>query len=160
MGLLYTASARNLSLTANSNTTQDLFELVNGAGAALKIHWVKYSSQYNVDERPDLAFVVRSSTGSGGSAAITPQPNNLQNTIASKITSFKTLVTTVGALVGTYEGDQWSQLAPGEWVWTPETRFEIPCSGSGNPYRWCLNNANTFVAATRIINLWVKWEEN
>lgn len=157
MGLLYTAAFRNVSLTANGSSSQDIIELVNAATQSLVIHQIRVTSQYNVDERIDLALFIRTgAAGSGGSSSITPSPRNPLNTHASGITSFKTLVTTPGVGGTNYEleADQWSQLAPYEYLWTPETRPEVPVSD-----RFCLNNVTTYVGGTRLINGFITWEE-
>ena len=156
MGLLYTATFRAITLTANGNASQDLFELVWPSGVALTLHDIQLDDQYNVDERIDLALMTRTGTGSGGSSAITPTARNTRNTVASAITSFKTLVTTPGT-GGTLidSAYQWSALSELERLWTPEMRLEL--SGAGG--RIVLNNANTFVAASRIISGSVTWEE-
>ena len=156
MSLIYIAGFRAISLTANGSSSQDIWELVNGTGQSLELHHLHLESQYNVDERIDLQLLERSATGSGGSAAITPNAVDQLNTRASGITSFKTLVTTPGAAVanGGMEPFQWSELAPLDLLWTPEDRPSVAPGG-----RIVLSNLNTFVAATRTVSGWLKWSE-
>jgi hypothetical protein len=63
------------------------------------------------------------------------------------------LVTTPGTIGDIIMGWQWSQLAPMDFLPTPETRIVIPPSG-----RLCLN-LSTAVASTRTWSGWVCWEE-
>lgn len=156
MGLVYTAPFRALTLGANSAAQQDIFELWNNSGRAIRIlHW-QISSQYNVDERIDLQVFTRTAVGSGGSSAVTPNPRNPLNTKASGITSFKTMIAgTVGTGGVAYEAYQWSQLERLDSLFIPEDGFELP---SG--FSYCLNNNNTFVASNRVISGFVDWTEN
>jgi hypothetical protein len=158
MSLFYTAPIRNVTLGANAAAPQNIFELINGAVVSLRIHHVHLESFYNVDERIDLQFMWLTGTGSNGNA-ITPTPRSGNNTIASKVTSFKSMVTGPGTPSTGLESFQWSQLGPLDLLFTPEERPEVPGSGSGNPYRFALNNANSYVAANRVISGYVTWEE-
>ncbi len=158
MGLLYTASFRNITL---GSVAADIISLRNSASATLRIHQLRLSSNYTSDERLDLAlriFTGSFTIGSGGTTA-TPSPRNGNNTIASKITRFAYNDTTA-AVVGTgilypLEADQWSELAPIDYLWTPETRPEVPVSGL-----LTLNLANSLAAAGRVTNGFITWEEN
>lgn len=156
MGLIYTAPFRNISLTANGSSSQDIWELVTPIGVAIKVHQIHLETANNTDERIDLALMLRSTTGSGGSSAITPVARNTRDTVASGITSFKTLVTTPGSAVSTLEAYQWSELAPLDIIPTPEMRLELSAAAI---QRLVLNNANSFVGGTRICSGFVTWEE-
>lgn len=157
-GLIYRIPFRNVTLGANGSSPQDLWELVWPSGVAITIHKIHVESQYNVDERIDLALMTRTGTGSGGSSAITPlgTGRNLAGTIASGITSFKTMVTTPGSGGALYsEAMQWSALGTIDLIDTPEDRIELPASGG----HLVLNNSNVFVAANRVISGWLITEE-
>lgn len=154
MGLMYQAAFRNIALAAVASV--DIWELVIPASLSVVIHEIVLSSQFNTDERIDVAVLSRTGTGSGGSAAITPQPLSQRNSTASGITSFKTLVTTPGT-GGTLISwpTMWSQLAVLDLLPTPSDVLELP----GGVGRYVLNNANFFVGATRQLSGWVTWEE-
>ncbi len=148
MGRIYTVPFVGLTVTNDSD--QDIFEMVNGSGAAAILHGFELHSTLTTDERVSLRLVRRSTTGSGGSAA-TEVPVDAGDSAAGLAVS--TLVTTPGTVGAIIAGWQWSQLAPLIYLPTPETRVSIAPSG-----RLCLN-LQTAVASSRTWSGHVVWEE-
>lgn len=134
-GLMYTASFDNISITA---AAQDIWEFVCGAAAAVLIHSFRLTivptitSGVAQDVRAQFRQLVRSTTGSGGTA-VTPRAVNPRNTVAAAVTTTR-MVTTPGTAGNVWSADQPSIIVPYERIFTPDQRILVPAST-----RWCLN---------------------
>lgn len=134
-GLVYTVAFDNVSIT---NAAQDIIELVAASGVPILIHSYKLTvvptitSGVAQDVRAQLRTLVRSTTGSGGSA-ITPRAANPRNTVAAAGTYTRT-VTTPGTAGNVFSAEQPSIIVPYERIFTPDQRILVP-GGT----RWCLN---------------------
>lgn len=134
-GLMYTINADNFSIT---NAAQDILEIVAAAAVGILIHSFKLTivpvitSGVAQDVRAQLRQLVRSTTGSGGSA-ITPRAVNPRMTVAAQGTYTRT-VTTPGTAANVWSSEQPSIIVPYERVFTAAQRIFIPAAT-----RWCLN---------------------
>lgn len=154
VGLMYTASFENVSITA---AAQDVWELVCAAGVGIIVHWVKLdlaptiTSGVAQDERMRLQICERSTTGTGG-AAVTARGVHPRNTVAASTVATRT-VTTPGTIADILWSDRASIIVPFEKIFTPDLR--IPVSGGG---RLCLNLAAALSGAFNA-NSTICWEE-
>lgn len=134
-GLLYKVSFDNVSIT---NAAQDILEIVAAAAVPVLIHAYKLTvvptitSGVAQDVRAQLRTLVRSTTGTGGSA-ITPRATNPRNTVAAAGTYTRT-VTTPGTAGNVWGSEQVSIIVPYERIFTPDQRILVPAGT-----RFCLN---------------------
>lgn len=134
-GLMYKV---NFDLVSITNAAQDVLEIVAAAGVPLLIHAFKLTfvptitSGVAQDVRAQLRQLVRSTTGSGGTA-VTPRATNPRNTVAAAGTYTRT-VTTPGTAGNVWGSENVSIIVPYERVFTPDQRILVP-GGT----RWCLN---------------------
>lgn len=149
VGRVYSVGFDGLSVTNDSS--QDIWELVNGAGVSCVILGFELYSATTSDERVKLTLLRRTSTGSGGSAA-TENPLDGGNTVAAAA-AVSTLVTTQGSAGAVLAGYQWSQLSPLIYLPTPEEQIVVPPSG-----RLALA-LGTAVATTRTWSGSLRWAE-
>lgn len=126
-GLIYTTNFDNVSITA---AAQDIWEFVCGAAVACLIHSIKVTfvptitSGVAQDARAQLRTLVRSTTGSGGTA-VTPRAVNPRNTVAAATTTTRT-VTTPGTAGNVWSAEQVSIIVPYERIFTPDQRILVP----------------------------------
>ena len=126
-GLLYKVSFDNVSIT---NAAQDIIEIVAAAAVPVLIHAWKLTvvptitSGVAQDVRAQLRTLVRSTTGTGGSA-ITPRATNPRNTVAAAGTYTRT-VTTPGTAGNVMGSEQPSIIVPWERIFTPDQRILVP----------------------------------
>ena len=149
VGRVYSVGFDALSVTNDSS--QDIWELVNGAGVSCVLLGFELYSATTSDERVRLTLLRRSSTGSGGSAA-TENPLDGGNTVTAAA-AVNTLVTTQGSAGAVLAAYQWSQLSPLIYLPTPEEQIIIPPSG-----RIALA-LGTAVATTRTWSGSLRWME-
>lgn len=126
-GLMYTASASNVSLT---NVAQNIFEIIAAAGVPVIVHSIRVTITPTIvsgvaqDVRANLNLQRISTTGTGGSA-VTPVATNSRNTVAAACT-FNRLVTTPGTAGNVLDSENVSIIVPFERVYTPDQRIPIP----------------------------------
>jgi hypothetical protein len=149
VGRVYTVALDGLTVTNDSS--QDVWEMVNGAGVACVLLGFELYSATTSDERVKLTLLRRSTTGSAGSAA-TENPLDGGNTVTAGC-AVNTLVTTQGTAGAVLAGWQWSQLSPLIYLPTPEEQIVIPPSG-----RLALA-LGTAVAASRTWSGSLRWME-
>jgi hypothetical protein len=131
---MYTSQFTAVSIT---NATQDIWEMVAGAGVSVIVHWISLTVEPVItsgvaqDVRARLQLVERSTTGSGGTG-VTPVGGHPRNSVAAATTTTR-LVTTPGTIGEIRWSESVSIIVPGEKIWTPDVRQ--PISGGG---RLCL----------------------
>lgn len=134
-GVMYKVSFDNVSIT---NVAQDILEIVAAAAVPVLLHAFKLTivptitSGVAQDVRGQYRWLVRSTTGSGGSA-ITPRATNQRNTLAAAGTYTRT-VTTPGTAGNVLGSEQVSTIVPYELVFTQAQRIIVPAGT-----RLCLN---------------------
>lgn len=134
-GLMYKTTFDNVSIT---NAAQDIWEFVAGGTVGVLIHSIRLSfvptitSGVAQDVRAQVRQLVRSTTGTGGTA-VTPRPTNPRNTVAAAVTTTRT-VTSPGTAGNVWDADQFSIIVPWERIYTPAQRIFVPAAT-----RWCLN---------------------
>lgn len=134
-GLMYTTNFDNVGIT---NAAQDIWEFVAGATTGILIHsiritWVPtITSGVAQDVRLQLRAVVRSTTGSGGTA-VTPRAVNPRMTVAAAATTTRT-VTTPGTVGNAWSAEEVSVIVPYERIFTPDQRIFVPPAT-----RYCIN---------------------
>jgi hypothetical protein len=134
-GLMYKV---NFDLVSITNAAQDILEIVAAAGVTILVHAFKLTfvptitSGVAQDVRAQIRQLVRSTTGSGGTA-ITPRATNPRNTVAAAGTYTRT-VTTPGTAGNVWSAENPSIIVPYERVYTPDQRILVPAGT-----RWCLN---------------------
>lgn len=134
-GLMYTTNFDAVTVTA---AAQDIWEFVAGATVGILIHSFRLTfvptitSGVAQDVRAQIRILVRSTTGSGGTA-VTPRPVNPRNTVAAATTTTRT-VTTPGTNGNVWSADQISVIVPYERVFTVDQRIFVPAAT-----RWCMN---------------------
>jgi hypothetical protein len=149
VGRVYTVGFDGLTVTNDSS--QDFWEMVNGAGVACVLLGFELYSATTSDERVKLTLLRRTTAGSSGSAA-TENPLDGGNTVTAAC-AVNTLVTTQGTAGAVLAGWQWSQLSPLIYLPTPEEQIVIPPSG-----RLALA-LGTAVAASRTWSGSLRWME-
>ena len=150
MAIYYIPMGASLA-TVTNDADQDVWELLAPSDAAVKIHWIKLTSTLTTDERVMLRLMRRTAAGSGGGTGLVEVLAD--GTSAAIGTSVIPLVTTPGTAGDILLTDYWSQLAPWEYLPTPETRIVVPPSG-----RIGLN-LQTAVAASRTWSGFIVIEE-
>lgn len=134
-GLMYKTSFDLVSIT---NAAQDIWEFVAGGTVGVLIHAIRVSfvptitSGVPQDVRAQVRQLVRSTTGTGGTA-VTPRATNPRNTVAAAVTTTRT-VTTPGTAGNVWDADNFSIVLPYERIYTPAQRIFVPAAT-----RWCLN---------------------
>ena len=134
-GLMYTTNFDAVSVT---NAAQDIWEFVAGSTVGILIHsiritWVPViTSGVAQDVRLQLRSLVRSTTGSGGTA-VTPRAVNPRNTVAAAATTTRT-VTTPGTAGNVWSAEEVSVIVPYERIFTPDQRIFVPAAT-----RYCIN---------------------
>jgi hypothetical protein len=134
-GVMYKVTFDAVSIT---NAAQDVMEIIAAAAVpvlihALKVTWVPtITSGVAQDLRIQLRQVVRSTTGSGGTA-VTPRATNQRNTLAAAGTYTRT-VTTPGTVGNALGAEQVSIIVPYERVFQQSQRILVPAGT-----RWALN---------------------
>lgn len=134
-GLMYKTSFDGVTLSA---AAQDLWEFVAGATTGILIHAIRVTVVPSIvsgvaqDVRMQLRQLVRSTTGSGGTA-VTPRATNPRNTVAAVGVTTRT-VTTPGTAGNVWDADEVSIIVPYERIYTPAQRIFVPAAT-----RWCLN---------------------
>jgi hypothetical protein len=124
MGLLYSASFENVSMT---DAAQDIVFLQTSSAVPITIHEILVTSAVTTDVRARIAIVRRSTAGSAGTA-ITPRQLDERNSVAA-VTTATYLRTTVGTVGNVLDADSWSLLVPFQRLYTPETRIRVAASG-------------------------------
>lgn len=134
-GLMYTVNFDNVSIT---DAAQDILELVASGTVGVLIHAFKLTvvptitSGVAQDVRAQIRQLVRSTTGSGGTA-LTPRAVNPRMTVAAAGTYTRT-VTTPGTAGNVWSAERPSIIVPYERLYAPAQRIFIPAAT-----RWCLN---------------------
>lgn len=123
MNLGYSVTFDPVSVSA----AVDLLEGLTAAGRPAKINRVKMASNYTSLEQLRWALLIRTSAGTGGSAA-TPRPLNPNNT-TSPVTTFNRTVTTPGTAGNIWDQGYWGQVYEFDMVLgKPSLEIEIPAS--------------------------------
>lgn len=128
-GLMYTASANNVSIT---NAAQNIIEMIAGAAAAVIVHSIRLTITPTItsgvaqDVRAQLNVQRISTTGTGGSA-VTPVAVNPRNTVVA-VTTVNRLVTTPGTAGTVLDSENVSIIVPFERIYTPDQRIPIPAA--------------------------------
>jgi hypothetical protein len=146
---MYKTNFDGIALTA---AAQDIWEFVAGATVGVLIHSIRLTvvptitSGVAQDVRMQLRQLVRSTTGTGGTAR-TPRATNPRNTLAAATTT-TSYVTTPGTAGNVWDSDEVSVIVPYERIYTPAQRIFVPAAT-----RWCLNleaSIGTLVASSTV----------
>lgn len=125
MGRIVTIPIRKGAITTG-NASFDVLAIGSSADYRGILHMVSLTSNASLEQFLDLAWVVRSSAGSGGST-ITEAPIDQGNTRTPSFTANRN-VTTPGALVNTLFPYLWSMRNELLFIPTPEIRPVISVS--------------------------------
>lgn len=150
IGRIYKTPIDAISVTTDAD--QDIFEMVPGTVRDIVLHGFELTSAYTTDERARLRLLRRSTTGSGGSAAVENEAHPGNTNVADCAVNL--LVTTPGTAGEILECWQWSQQGSLLYLPTPELRNVAIKSGE----RLCLN-LQTALGGTRTWSGWIAWEE-
>jgi hypothetical protein len=120
---IYTAVFAGVAVTAQ----QDFFEITSPADAVTIIHAVKLA---NLTEIGDVAEEMLSilhkrgatTTGTGGSQAITPQPVETGSSAYGGVVDTNNTTKASGGTIVTLDADGWNIRSPYLWLPTPELR--------------------------------------
>lgn len=149
--LKYNVPIENADLT---NAAQDI--IVLNPARSISVYELRLWSNVTTDVFARLLWLKRTSAGSGGGTAITPQPIDDLNTKAAEFTATP-FVTTPGTLVAgsTRKPTLWNMRFPLEIVFLPETRLAVT-----DPAQFlALNFASADITSTRKISGWLDVEE-
>lgn len=101
MGRMYSIQFENVSVT-NAGGDNDLFEIIPGDDAPVKIHWVNITqtgTTTNAQLRISIIWLPATVTGGNGTA-VTPQPLQTWNTVAA-VAACERVGTTIATTTGT-----------------------------------------------------------
>lgn len=119
---MFTAVLENIAFSASS----DVFELVNSANCAVRLHSFRLTSNKTTAEILRVQLLRRTTTGSGG-AALTARA--LHEPDSAQITSITRSVGTPGTGGDVLDAWQWEQLGPLEFRPTPAEMPIVAVSG-------------------------------
>ena len=124
MGMIYTASFENISITA----AQDLFELLTPADAAIVLHEIGFEQSSDIDSeqlRFSLNRVTGAPTSGSGGGTVTPTPAIPGAAAAGSVVERNNTTRLSGGTSVSLLPGGFNVLEGRRFVWTPETRPEI-----------------------------------
>lgn len=149
MGRIYTGTFSGITV---GTAAQDVIQFATSASKRMVLHGFSITSQYQSDERAALQLVRCVTPGSAGTA-ITANPEDGGNTIASQVT-FTRNNTTQGGTRTVLKNWYWSQLGEFLYVPTPALRTVVYESNY-----LVIGLVAASVAANRLWSGWATWEE-
>ncbi len=126
MGRIYRAPMPAVAVTVQ----QDFFEITSPADAITTIHEVHLSQSTEVGDAMEEQLLVlfktgATSTGTGGTQAITVTPNELGDAAYGGVVDINNTTKATGGTIVTHEIHSWNVRVPFDRILTPETRIVI-----------------------------------
>lgn len=129
MGLVYSATFAATAVTAQV----DFFEYTAPADSIAIIHYITISQSTDVGDAAEegLHILLKSgatTTGTGGTQAITIVPNEFGSPAAGGVTDTLNTTKATGGTIVTHHSEAWNIRSP--WVWLPPPELRIILSPS------------------------------